>query len=80
MLYSQEPWLREHKLEAHLTNPDTQDRNGLSIYSQSKQDNTTNPHKSRGCFNCAENYHTISQCKYAQKLPCFTLRTPTNYM
>ena len=28
----------------------------------------------RGCYNCGEGNHTVSQCKYDQKLPCFQCR------
>ena len=35
-----------------------------------KQDDFTRNRRSRGCFNCAETNHTVSQCKYGQKVKC----------
>ena len=80
MLYSQEPWLREHKLEAHLTNPDTQGRNGLSIYINLNK--TTRPiHTSLEdasiVLKPTTQYHSVNMHKNCLAL---TLRTPTNYM
>ena len=38
---------------------------------QGQGDNFTTVRRSRGCFNCGEKNHTVSQCKYSQKIRCY---------
>ena len=39
-----------------------------------QEENSSNVRRRRGCFNCAEKNHTVSQCKYGQKVHCYRCR------
>ena len=36
-----------------------------------QEESSSNVRRRRGCFNCAEKNHTVSQCKYGQKVHCY---------